>query len=74
MQIKCPTCSNVIIQNSHPIRGPCGDGSEAWLCFKCPAVICVYCYMQHTEKAHPEVYGLVKRPTVGGKKNKKRKK
>lgn len=73
MQIKCPNCCAVVEQNRPPAKNDPGAG-EAWICFKCPAVICVACYMNHTEKAHPECYGLQKRPTEGSKKNKKGKK
>jgi hypothetical protein len=73
----------MVEQNSPPIRGPANDGSELWLCMKCPAVICshpimlggdasVPCYVDHIEKVHPELYRpRSKQPTGGGKKNKK---
>jgi len=44
------------------------DGSEAWICFKCPAVICVWCYATHTEKEHMQVINASLQ-----KKNKKKK-
>jgi hypothetical protein len=71
MIITCPSCSNPIEQNSPPVRGPVSDGSEAWVCLKCPAVICVACYPQHTDKAHPEMY-RPKKPTDGGRKKGKK--
>ena len=74
MQISCPNCSEPIEQNSAPVRGPVHDGSEAWVCLKCPTVVCVGCYHTHTAKEHPEAYQPHKRPTKGGKKNKKHKK
>lgn len=86
MNINCPNCNRVVEQNSPPIRGPAGDGSEAWLCLKCPAVVCSFpimktgdepsvpCYIEHAMKAHPEMYQPVKKPTAGRKKGKKGKK
>jgi hypothetical protein len=73
MQINCPSCNAAIEQQRPPSRSDPGAG-EAWICFKCPTTICICCYIQHMEKAHPEVYELKKRPTEGGKKNKKGKK
>ena len=82
MNVPCPNCSRIVEQHSPPIRGPANDGSELWLCMKCPAVVCSHpvfsapevsepCYIKHTREAHPECYGLKKQPTGGGKKNKK---
>lgn len=57
------------------MRGNAADGSDAWVCLRCPAIVCVDCYMNHTEKAHPECYDILqKRPTEEHKKNKKGKK
>lgn len=73
MQINCPNCSSAVQQHRPPVKNDPGAG-EAWVCFKCPEIICVCCYIQHNEKAHPEVYSLKSQPTGGGKKNKKGKK
>lgn len=73
MQIKCPNCSSLVEQHRPPAKNDPGAG-EAWVCFKCTGVVCVCCYIQHNEKAHPEVYGLKSQPTGGSKKNKKGKK
>ena len=48
------------------------DNSEAWVCLKCPVVVCVWCYHDHTAKDHPQAYQV--QPTGGGQKNKKGKK
>jgi hypothetical protein len=70
MQISCPTCNASIEQNSSPVRGPTNDGSDAWVCLKCPAVVCVWCYHEHTAAKHPEAYH--KKPTEDGKKRRKK--
>lgn len=83
MQTICPNCRHEVIANSAPVRGLSNDGTEIWLCLKCPVIVCgnpidlgngnsVPCYASHLEKAHPEVYGLKPGPTKGGKKNKKK--
>jgi len=66
MEINCPGCDAKIEQHEAPTK--LNSRGEAWICFKCTAVVCVWCYMHHTERAHPECYGLIKKPTVGGKK------
>jgi len=73
MQINCPNCNAAVEQHRPPVRNDPGGG-EAWVCFKCPVVICICCYIDHNQKAHPELYALKKPPTEGGKKNKKKKK
>lgn len=73
MNINCPNCGHVVEQHRQPAKNDPGAG-EAWVCFKCPLIVCVNCYIQHNEKAHPEVYDPKKRPTEGSKKNKKGKK
>jgi hypothetical protein len=84
MQINCPNCNSSIEQNSEPVRGPSNDGSEAWLCLKCPTVICstpitkngelTQCYINHQATHHPELYEAKKPPTKGSKKNQRHKK
>lgn len=85
MNISCPNCNHAIEQNSPPMRGPATDGSEGWICLKCPAVVCGYpirrgpeestpCYMDHTMKHHPHLYEAVKKATAGAKKGKKHRK
>jgi hypothetical protein len=71
VNVPCPSCNVVVEQASPPVRGPANDGSEMWLCLKCPAAVCVWCYHGHTAKEHPEAYEPRKKPTVGGKKNRK---
>ena len=46
--MNCPTCNHVV------------DARDIWPCFmkKCNHHVCVYCYMQHNEKVHPEIYRL----------------
>lgn len=68
MLIKCPSCDHLVEVTTPPSRDD--PHNDAWVCFKCPAVVCAWCYVQHNEKQHPEVY----QPTKGGKKNKKGKK
>ena len=72
MKIQCPNCGRDIEQSSPPKRGPSMDNSEAWVCLKCPVVVCVWCYHDHTGKDHPQAYQV--QPTGGGQKNKKGKK
>ncbi len=74
MIINCPNCSAVCEQNSAPVRGPVSDGSEIWVCLKCPAQVCTSCWHNHTIAAHPEWLKAKKQPTGGGKKNLKHKK
>ncbi len=73
MMINCPNCVRPGEQHAPPVRGAVNVG-ELWACCKCPAVICVGCYVDHIQKAHPEVYQVHKRPTGAHKKNKKSKK
>ena len=73
MQINCPTCSELVEQHRAPKRGDSGAG-DAWVCLRCPAIICVACYTLHTQKAHPEYYGQKKQPLGDSKKNSKHKK
>lgn len=46
--VNCPTCHQVV------------DGRDIWPCFmkKCSNHVCVHCYIQHNEKAHPEIYRI----------------
>ncbi len=69
MNISCPNCNQLVHQASAPKRGPSMDNSEAWVCLKCPAVVCVHCYHVHTAQEHPQAYQPL--PTGGGQKNKK---
>jgi hypothetical protein len=62
MNIPCPTCGSQVELNSSPIRGPANDGSEAWVCLKCPAIVCVDCYHGHVRKQHLEMLGEIKKP------------
>jgi hypothetical protein len=81
MQVPCPHCKRLVNQFSDPIRGPAGDGSELWVCLKCPMIVCSHpimkgefdstpCYIEHMSKAHPEMYRLGA-PTGSKKKKKK---
>lgn len=69
----CPNCSHEIEMGGVPVRGPSGGGdnirNEAYICSLCTDVICVWCYIDHIEKQHPEQYSLDKK-----KKDKKKKK
>ena len=41
-----------------PCRDP-REPNEAWLCnMGCDVAVCVWCYVKHNAKAHPEVYEL----------------
>lgn len=84
MMVPCPNCDRLVEQASVPIRGMANDGSDLWVCIKCPAVVCSHpivsgdssepCYSKHTREAHSTVYEPKKRPTEGGKKNSRDKK
>lgn len=52
MFIKCPNCTSEVKLMSVPKRGPANDGSDAWVCLKCPQIICIDCYYEHTQKKH----------------------
>ena len=71
MTVPCPNCGEQVEQHSAPKRGPAMDGSEMWLCLKCPAIVCVWCYHVHTGEAHPDSYS--EQPSKGSQKNKKHK-
>lgn len=62
MKIPCPTCGSEVELKSQPIRGPAGDGSDAWVCLKCPAIVCIDCYHQHSQQKHPEMKQEQKKP------------
>lgn len=62
MIIPCPSCGSRVELNSPPVRGPANDGSEAWTCLRCPAVVCVDCYHEHTRKQHPDALGEIRKP------------
>lgn len=53
----CPSCKALIRMDGEPTGGPDTPG-DAWLCFakRCPATVCVYCYIRHNEAAHPALY------------------
>jgi len=44
--VSCPNCSSFV------------DARDVWPCFmkKCAKPVCINCYIQHNEKAHPEIY------------------
>lgn len=73
MQISCPNCGNLVEQRRPPSKNDAGAG-DAWVCWKCPSIVCVGCYVQHNAKAHGEVYSHKSQPTKGSKKNSKGKK
>jgi hypothetical protein len=73
MQIKCPSCCEQVEQHRPPSRGDANAG-DAWVCMRCPVVVCVACYTQHNRAAHGALYGPKGQPTGGGKKNSKGKK
>lgn len=62
MVINCPTCQNPVELKSAPVRGHANDGSEAWICLKCPAIVCIDCYHGHVQKQHPEMTSEIKKP------------
>lgn len=68
MRIPCPSCNEHVDQAAPPSRTPT-PGNDAWLCLRCPATVCVCCYVQHTEATHPEMYRPHERPTKDGRKN-----
>lgn len=74
MLIECPNCDREVEQQSPPVRGPGSGANDAWLCLKCPATVCCWCYIKHIEAHHPEVYEPNKKPTEGSKKNGKHRK
>lgn len=61
MQIACPTCQTQVNLRSSPKRGNSNDGSEAWICLKCAAIVCVDCYHVHARNKHPEMMGQIKK-------------
>ncbi len=61
MIISCPTCSGRVELNSTPVRGNASDGSEAWVCTRCPAIVCVDCYHEHVAKKHPDMVQEIKK-------------
>jgi len=61
MIIPCPNCREEVELKSAPIRGHASDGSDAWVCLKCPAIICVECYHDHGVKKHPEIVKEIKK-------------
>lgn len=73
MQLNCPNCNSAVQQHRPPAKND-PEAGEAWVCFRCPSVVCVCCYVSHNEGAHPEVYGLKSQPTGGSKKKQKGKK
>lgn len=62
MKIACPTCDSQVELKGAPVRGNANDGSEAWVCLKCPAVVCIDCYHEHSRKQHPETMNEIKKP------------
>lgn len=62
MIIPCPSCQQKVELKSAPVRGNASDGSEAWVCLKCHAVVCVDCYHEHSRKQHPEMAKEIKKP------------
>lgn len=62
MIIKCPSCGHDVEVRSAPIRGHANDGSEAWVCLRCPAIVCVCCYHEHGAKKHREMTQEIKKP------------
>lgn len=54
--MSCPNCMNQV------------EARDIWPCFmkKCAKPVCVYCYIRHNEKAHPEIYDV--KPTKNKKK------
>ena len=62
MQISCPTCKNTVNLMTSPVRGNSNDGSEAWVCLRCDAIVCVDCYHQHSRDKHPEMTKEIKKP------------
>lgn len=50
----CPSCKRHVFQYSPAVRGePSSNG--AWLCLRCPTIVCVWCYHEHTQKCFAEV-------------------
>lgn len=62
MKFACPTCGSEVELRSAPIRGNASDGSDAWVCLKCAAIVCIDCYHGHVQKKHPDMAGEIKKP------------
>jgi hypothetical protein len=52
----CPECGRPsrVVEPLKAWPGP----NQVWLCLWCLQGICNHCYMQHTARVHPELYGL----------------
>lgn len=43
----CPSCQGLVFQYDPPVRGH-ATANNAWLCARCPAIVCMWCYHVHT--------------------------
>lgn len=73
MLFNCTNCGSAVELHHAPSKGDPTSG-EAWVCMKCPEIVCTHCYVEHSTKHHPELYRPKTGSTGGGKKKHKHKK